>query len=307
MQTYRIVLKPLSPFVSSLQADTLFGHLCWVIKYCEGEDELIKILNLFKKGSPPFLLSDVFPENLFPKPFHVDTLNKTPDKAVKKCKWLNLDLFERVRKGEAISGKEVKYVEDDSFILQSSTHNCINRITNTTSTEEGGSLYSLKEIFFFSNLCLYLKSESEEWKEKCYSWMKMLARGGYGKKKSIGKGQFDVLSIESFSFENVPDANSFVTFSSFCPKKEDPVEGCYKLMTKYGKMGDAFTFCGNPFKNPLIMIKSGSVFETDRNPHDFYGRMVEGISPVKKEVVQYAYSFSVPLKWGRNMNINKDL
>jgi CRISPR-associated protein Csm4 len=65
---------------------------------------------------------------------------------------------------------------------------------------------------------------------------------------------------------------------------------------KYGKLGGEFTFCGNPFKKPLVMIKTGSVFKTEKLPKEFYGRMIKEIAPAKpKEVVQYGYAFAVPI------------
>ncbi|MGC8811288.1 MAG: hypothetical protein ACP5Q3_13660, partial [bacterium] len=45
-----------------------------------------------------------------------------------------------------------------------------------------------------------------------------------------------------------------------------------------------------------IKIKAGSVFKTNGEPKEFYGRMIsEGISPAKPEVVHYAYAFAVPI------------
>jgi CRISPR-associated protein Csm4 len=32
-QIYELKLKPQSPWISDLTADTIFGHLCWQIKY----------------------------------------------------------------------------------------------------------------------------------------------------------------------------------------------------------------------------------------------------------------------------------
>lgn len=76
----------------------------------------------------------------------------------------------------------------------------------------------------------------------------------------------------------------------------DPTEGLYKTFVKYGKLGEEFTYCGNPFKRPLLMIKTGSVFKTDGRPKEFYGRIIkEGIAPAKPEVIQYAYAFTLPI------------
>ena len=124
---------------------------------------------------------------------------------------------------------------------------------------------------------------------------KILSKSGYGQKKSIGKGQFSVEEFNEFTFKALDAPNGFVTLSSFCPSKNDPVKGLYKTYVKYGKLGDEYTFSGNPFKRPLVMVRTGSVFGTDGPPNDFYGRMVKNIAPSKPDVVQYAYALSIPI------------
>lgn len=112
----------------------------------------------------------------------------------------------------------------------------------------------------------------------------------------MNKGQFSVGKIEEFKgFEDLKDANGFMTLSSFYPSENDPVEGLYETFVKYSKLGEEFTFCRNPFKRPLVMIKTGSVFKTDGHPKEFYGRMIEEIAPAKPEVVHYGFAFVVPI------------
>jgi CRISPR-associated protein Csm4 len=128
--------------------------------------------------------------------------------------------------------------------------------------------------------------------------LKELSKTGYGRKKSIGKGQFSVKEIKEFNFSPIQNANGFVTLSNFCPTEDDPTEGLYKTFIKYGKLGEEFTFCGNPFKRPLLMIRTGSVFKIGSQPKEFYGRIVPNIAPAKEsEVVQYAYAFTVPIRY----------
>ena len=65
-------------------------------------------------------------------------------------------------------------------------------------------------------------------------------------------------------------------------------------MIKYGKLGEEKTFCGQPFKKPIIMLKPGAVFYTD-DVKPFYGGLVESISDAEPSVVQYAFAFAVPV------------
>ena len=46
------------------------------------------------------------------------------------------------------------------------------------------------------------------------------------------------------------------------------------------------------------MIKTGSVFKTEGQPKEYYGRMVDKIAPAKEsEVVQYGYAFPIPIRY----------
>lgn len=292
MKTYRIKLKVKTGSLTPFQADTLFGHICWVIAYKEGEKVLQEFLQPFKDGKPPFVFSDGFPSDYLPKPLSAEFIASENDrKDIRKTDYLSPDDFNK-----AIAGKPIKplAVSDKAISKTVSTHNTINRLTNTTG-EEGG-VYSLPETVI-PEVSVYLKVTSDEWKDKVFNWLKDLSNTGYGRKKSIGKGQFTVERIEEYNFPAVNKANGFVTLSNFSPAETDPVEGLYKTFVKYGKLGEEFTFCGNPFKKPLLMIKTGSAFKTNSQPEDYYGRVAEEIAPAKNEVVQYAYGFAVALKY----------
>ena len=76
--------------------------------------------------------------------------------------------------------------------------------------------------------------------------------------------------------------------------KGDPTDGAYKIMIKYGKLGEEKTYCGQPFKKPLIMLRPGAVFRTSP-VKPYYGRLVEDVAYSDSSVVQYGFAFSVPI------------
>ena len=292
MKMYRIKLKCKSSILTSLHADTIFGHLCWMVAHFEGDDALKKFLHPFRNEKPPFIISDGFPGDLLPRPFSTQFMIDDPKKIkeIKKIQMLSIDDFNCVRRGELCSLTLPQKIETTMV----TTHSSISRLTNST-FEEGG-LYSLEETFIHS-ITIYLKVISDEWKDKVIELFNKLSKSGYGKKKSIGKGQFDVISVKNFcAFKDIEKADGFVTLSHFCPAENDPTEGLYKTFVKYGKLGEEFNYCGNPFKKPLVMIKAGSIFRTDKHPKEFYGRIIQdGIAPAKPDVVQYAYAFAIPI------------
>jgi CRISPR-associated protein Csm4 len=68
MQWFDLTLKVQSALGTRLSADTLFGHLCWAIRYRQGEQALKEFLDGYKAGSPPLVLSDPFPVDFWPLP-----------------------------------------------------------------------------------------------------------------------------------------------------------------------------------------------------------------------------------------------
>jgi CRISPR-associated protein Csm4 len=295
MEMYKIKLGIHASIMTPFQADTLFGHLCWVVAHREGEKGLQEFFEPFQKKSPPFLISDGFPTGLLPKPLSAEFCVRDPQerKDLKKTDFVASKDFESIREGKECRPD----ILPNPYFVYLLPHNKIDRLTYSTSKE--GGVFSLRQIYI-SEINIYLKVISEEWKNKVVGLLEDLSKVGYGKKKSIGIGHFSLLEVSEFSFVNVEKADGFVSLSNFCPAEDDPTEGLYKTFVKYGKLGEEFTFCGNPFKRPLVMVRAGSVFKTEGSPKEYYGRMIrEGIAPAKPEVVQYAYSFAVPAVYPR--------
>jgi CRISPR-associated protein Csm4 len=302
MKTYRLKIKPLSGFLTPWQADTIFGSLCWIIAWRDGKDALMKFLQEYKNSNPLFILSDGMPCDLLPAPAHLPLMMTRSEnradyekgKKLKKVSWLSPEAFESVCRGNM--GDDL--LEDcKPFKTFTSLHSSINRITGTTGEE--GALFELQEYALAKSseaISIYIKIR-DDWEEKVFSLFNDLSLIGYGKKKSVGKGSFKIIGgLERFeTFERLEDSNGFVSLSNFVPSASDPTEGYYKTMVKYGKLGGEFTFSENPFKKPLMMLTAGSVFKVDEVVMPFYGRMVEGLSAIKPEVVHYGYAFSVPI------------
>ncbi|MBC7108387.1 MAG: type III-A CRISPR-associated RAMP protein Csm4 [Methanomassiliicoccales archaeon] len=74
-----VVLRPKSLSLAGYpKSDTLFGALCWGIRFISGNETLEKMLEDFRNGDPPFVISSAFPcalsvatvvEYLIPMPF----------------------------------------------------------------------------------------------------------------------------------------------------------------------------------------------------------------------------------------------
>jgi len=60
MRCFRIRFRLVSSLGTPFQADTIFGHICWAVRYLEGEEALQAFLAAYR-DVPPLLVSDGFP------------------------------------------------------------------------------------------------------------------------------------------------------------------------------------------------------------------------------------------------------
>ncbi len=320
MLTYRATLQPQSATRSPWQADTLFGHLCWLIRYQEGEPALEKFLVHYIKGQPPLLLSNGCPDNMLPRPLlpaqKIERGQSKQDqvkimkaaKAGKGIRWVSLAEFDDFRRGDTVVLKPRLGVNKDRPILK----NQINRLTFGTTPvdkEAGSGLYNVDELAFVDssgvnpvglNISIYVKVAGEQWADRAEELLNYLAKSGYGAKKSIGYGHFKLTNWERFTnFDEQPaGVNGFISLSNWVPAANDPTEGFYSTLVKYGKLGEEMAASDNPFKFPLIMLTAGSSFYDEGPVRAWYGRLVDNIAPADPRVVQYGYAFAVPAHLG---------
>lgn len=299
MKWHKVEFKLKSWFASSWQADTIFGHLCWGMKYIYGEDRLQTFLNRYQTGSPPLLLSNGFPGDLLPRPI-LATPRITPTLSLQEQRE-QFQHYKKVRDVEylspqeftlAINGQKVVPPSAPDFETRRVTlKNQLNRVTGTTGDQ--GYLYSFQE-YYWREVTIYLKLV-EDFVEQARCLFHYIADTGFGKRKSIGYGQIENVSFDEFAgFASPADANGFVTLSNFVPATNDPTNGFWQTMVKYGKMGEEYAQGENPFKRPFLVLKAGSTFY-DSPCREYYGRFVSNLNP-RSETVQYAFALPVPMK-----------
>lgn len=303
MNWFKVKLKSNSYVASAWQSDTIWGHLCWGLRYMHGEDALLEFIDRYHASTPPILLSNGFPDDLLPRPILKQSpLDKTRSlsgqqvefdtlKEARKIHWLDYGEFIRALKGERFNPVR-KSFEERMVTLK----NQINRLTATTTSpgESSGQLFSFRQ-YRWDSVIIYLKI-ADDFVGRAEELFGYLAQSGYGKRKSAGYGQISLEAFEEFAgFPAPASPNGFITLSNFMPAREDPVKGYWEVVIKYGKLGEEFASYGNPFKKPLVMFAAGSCFY-DKACRDYYGRLVGDISPVNTDrVVQYAFSLPVPI------------
>ena len=300
MKWFRAKFKLKGWVASAWQSDTLFGHLCWGMRYLHGEEELKDFLRLYDDGTPPLLVSNGFPGELLPNPIMPPlSIERTLPlaeqrehfrhyKQARGSKYVTPAEFSRAINGEVIvPSPETKAEETVRITLK----NQLNRLTNTTDEEHP--LYNFEE-HYWPEITVYLKV-SDDFVDAAKKLFQYIADTGYGKRKSVGYGQIESVSFDTFEGFNQPQkANGFVTLSNFVPAANDPAMGCWNMIVKYGRMGEEWASEDNAFKKPLLMLEAGSTF-LDSPTRDYYGCLVRNLNPAYHQAVQYALALPVPM------------
>ena len=284
MEYAKITIKPTSPFITNLQSDTIFGHFAWGVHFVFGEERLQELLSEFEK-KPFIIFSDGFEKGKLPKPFLKPYLPKDDElryaKEIKKKAFIEKEfLFENIdtlsdekifqyfknklrEKKSYIScdiEKGVRYKEEndkESNIRQAITQkNSVNRISNIVT--EG--LYSIKEKFFEGfeyEIYFAYQGISGDDIVKVFDF---IAKKGYGKDKSAGKGRFDFVIDWDFEEKKyfTTKKNYYMNLSTMF--LSDNMHILYgKTITKFPKAGGYYA-SSEPYKNPCIMYLPGSTF-----------------------------------------------
>ncbi len=316
MNTYLVKLELQSAIISPIQADTLFGHLCWGILYGYGEKKLIDFLTSYQKGTPPLILSDGFIEGFLPKPKLIHNLQFSEDfETYQKIKVFNKIQF--IPSSLMINENGFSMTENDlfdhwlinskSFIAhlpqpQNLIRNTINRYTNTT--EEDGGLYSIthyypvvekksindknsSKLFNIYDLYVYTSEYSDKEIKDLIDFALM---NGYGADKSVGKGVLKIKSIEPLKLPN--EGNRYMSLSSFVPNGVKELKDLKAdIFTKFGKLGGHFASTINPFKKPIIMFKTGACFTAKKL--NYVGSILRNVHNDSR-IVHYAFAPVIP-------------
>jgi CRISPR-associated protein Csm4 len=309
MQPLRFTLRPQTAFGTPPVGDTLFGQLCWGFVRRFGSDWLTERLQGYTEGHPFLVLSDAFPQGFLPLPTVPGTFWTQQEnfdrKALKKKRWLPIEemaapfftwqsrAYNDAEAAEAILKKSGFPLQK----LEAQPHNSINRATSTTG-EAPFAPYTQTQIWFHPDLRLELYAVLDETRvtaEELIATLTDMGQSGYGRDASIGLGKFAIERDAGFSsLPHAANANAWLTLAPSAPQGLglDAKNSFYQPLTRFGRHGDTAVHSGNPFKRPLLLAKTGSVF-TPVNSFDnrhFLGQGLGNISSACPEAVAQGYA-----------------
>lgn len=322
---YKLSLTQISGLLTELQSDTVYGHLYWRMKEISGEDTLKEFLKL-NQLSPVFTISDNLFEKkgkvYFPKPIYSKIIND--DKILFKAEKLKQMCIYKERKSKKhidtetlnlyLEGDFKKYEESiyrkDSIRTFEDYLRTNVQISRETLSAAESRLFNYAPKYLNTKLtkkdnridiCFLIKVIDDDNFKKfnCKELLKEVFNIGFGKKKSSGFGEFEIIEFDEYKeLRESEDSDCFLNLSNYLPSENDKIsDRYYEYHVKYGKLGEELSQSENPFKKPIIFFKPGSVFFTNENK-DFYGRCTNPgeISESFPEAIQNGYSFSLRAK-----------
>jgi CRISPR-associated protein Csm4 len=291
MSTWRLRLRPRTPWATPWRSDSLFGAVCW--RWLEVfPDTFETMLGQFREGkSPPFVLSDACPGDLMPMPMHA-AMPRT-DKKLKPPVYVQQASFASIIRGDTETGSDVL---TNVFRPATRVQTAIDRALGSAAD---GQLFETDTQYLdagYDSLSVYVRSD--EYSEQVVACFRALERMGFGKKSSTGLGEFEITGPpEPCSWlDDVPGANAFMALSHFVPAPGDPTDGRWRTHITYPKFHA--NAVSNVFKGSILMLAPGSVFRTRKQtPRAWYGSMIPVPRPEMPKALHYGLCFSVPMVW----------
>lgn len=282
MKLLKLTIKPKSLFATPLQGDTIFGQICWNIRYLYKEEKLEEILKSYEE-EPFLIVSDGFASGYLPKPkFPKKILGETDitkKKEYRKKIWLKIDdffnaKFENAKKDDEVAFKKV-FAE---------VKNSINYKTFTTG--ENFAPFVNEVIEYLNEVDIYFLIQNYE--KEILEAFETLGKIGYGKDSSTGKGRFEIVKKEDVT-KYLKPSNIYMALSAFSLKNAEE-NIYYDTFVKFPKSrGDL----KNPFKNPIVLASTGAGIQSDKHLK-YIGKAITNFANDSK-IVHQGYAITLPI------------
>lgn len=313
-----VYMKPLSPFLKSLpRSDTLFGGICWGIRWVFGEDVLTGLLERFDEGDPPFVLSSAFPYveqegrrlHFVPRPLLSPSLGESGDletlrnfKRFKKVRYLERKDFNDLLNGRVTY--EELYQRFASERMEKSPEvrpfetpgNAINRLSGTV--DEGRLFFSSEARVERGGLFFLVRCNDGKVPEYIQGAVRFLGDRGIGGDASVGRGAFEPEFADEDVVEEPTDGDRCVALSLVHPTVDDlsfleeqRERLSYEMVKRKGHVESMYMATPRVWKETLLMFAEGSVFPVQGD------RCIRGCAPVVHRdlfpVRQNGYAYAV--------------
>ncbi len=306
MQLYKCTLTPKSIFGTPPKGDTIWGHLCWMIRYIYGNDHLESLLNTYRESNPFLVVSDAFYQGYLPKPkMPSHCLGEDPEmkKENRKRTWMQADdlmsgLYDRAKKEDEVVAKR-----EDKDHIATTVKNSINYLTSRTG-EKTFAPYADRQYHLNNkpkDLFLLLDESQFSFVQLCEA-LELFEKHGYGKDSTTGKGRFEISKPEPIDWEH--QSSTFMALSPVALAEDETVKKVYyEPFVRFGKFGGLWAK-RKPFKKPVLMMDTAStIIYHNEQSRQFAGLPIGGlVDPVEDELedrsksMQQGYAILFPIK-----------
>lgn len=308
MTLYKLGLELLSPIITPLKGDTIWGHIVWGIAHNEGE-EAVKDFLAESKEKPQLIVSSAFPSGYICLPLpEPQKRTEKPDietySAIKKNKKHRYEAASRFLSGGCTEKDRPDRIQS-VFTAVPVMHNSINRYSNTVIE---GNLFSVTEQWPNLQDKNKFKDKSEgnaENKFDLYVLSDFSAQrvlqlctwafeNGYGADASTGKGHIRIVQPP----ETVTPLKSGHTYCALAPFVGYEGDGITDLradiFVRIGKIGGGFSGFMSPYKKPVVLYDEGAVFKSDK-PIEYAGRLLTNVHSDSR-ICQAGFAPVIPIE-----------
>ncbi len=324
MNVFKVSIKPSSFFTGTFSSFTIFGALCWALKWLFGKDKVEEFIEKIRRCKIVF--SSPMPEGYVFKPFLLpaqiekkEIENIDPEfkenskfrnfiKYFKKLKFIPWEIFSSVLEGKIkneselaveilkfCKNKKIDFFEFcDGLTNIAKTivfpHAKLDRITHTTSY--GGTFFFEEGVYFVKNLYFLLAVSSEEEIRNITTALKFLQDWGFGGNKSTGFGVFSY-EIEKFpyvdEYVNQKGQYCIILSPSFIEPNVDFENSFYDLKVYKGIMESDL---GRYFWKPKFYYFTEGSLLALKDVNKFPGTIYQ----IEEDLVQYGIGFPIYLR-----------
>ena len=292
------IFKPLSPFKSFPTANTIFGAICWGIRWLDSEEKLLETLEMFKTGRPPFIISAPLPWKggkwVFPRPIHF--IPMTPKnveeykeyKKFKKTQWVSWEVFRKTLEEEPRKSFHGEKPQINKDVIP---HASINRLTMTT---VGGELYNEEALWLFS-FGVIVKFFDGSFAPLVRACLEFSQLGG---NKTTGMGRCRLEETEPpegmEEFISQKSARAFLISDCFYDPEFDISNSFYDIKVQKPAVENGLT--KRVWKNTFCYLTPGSQVQV-KTPKGWYGGIKEVLKEGSISVYQYGLGFPLFARW----------
>lgn len=298
-------------------SDSLFGAISWAWDMLHGTDELEALLDLFRSGDVPFIVSSAFPfaKDVLFFPQLLSVIGEMPDRT-RRASIVSKGIFEQIINGEVLGNPSV--IHGGDVLLKSSESKMLEGLDTENEDEDAtfwnhaetprvvldrksrvSDIYHVGEVFFSEDCGLFFLANFRQqgFKSKFEAAIRLLGDEGVGGDRSSGKGSFQ-LRCEILSLKT-PESRYSTPLSLYHPTKKEVEEGLverskYKLIKRSGWISSPSV--GSLRKKSVRMMVEGSILPANGRP--FKGSLVD-VTPEKMtahEVYRNGLAFEVSAK-----------